>query len=156
MIQPMTKGRRCAICHKGPIRGDQITRRGLAKSKGGVGRKITGRSHRSYKPNLQRVRAVVGGKNVRLKVCTSFVKPEDKVIVNSLEVGGHISHQPMGGMGKYTRNILRWPRDPKNGYAIDFAASKDMLAKERPKMVVMGKSLIMLPEPAKEIAAVCK
>jgi glycine hydroxymethyltransferase len=31
-----------------------------------------------------------------------------------------------------------------------------MLAKEKPKMVVMGKSLIMLPEPAKEIAAVCK
>jgi glycine hydroxymethyltransferase len=62
----------------------------------------------------------------------------------------------MGGMGKYTRNILRWPRDKKNGYAIDVAASKDMLAKERPKLVVLGKSLIMLPEPAKEIAAVCR
>jgi len=74
VIQPMTKGRRCAICNKGPIRGDQITRRGLAKSKGGVGRKITGRSHRSYKPNLQRVRAIVDGKTVRLKVCTSCIR----------------------------------------------------------------------------------
>ena len=98
----------------------------------------------------------VSGTNANDVVFSSFVKPEDKVIVNSLEVGGHISHQPIGGMGKYTRNILRWPRDPKNGYAIDVAASKDMLAKERPKMVVMGKSLIMLPEPAKEIAATCK
>jgi glycine hydroxymethyltransferase len=98
----------------------------------------------------------VSGTNANDVVFSSFVKPEDKVIVNSLEVGGHISHQPMGGMGKYTRNILRWPRDPKNGYAIDVAASKDMLAKEKPKMVVIGKSLIMLPEPAKEIAAVCK
>ena len=71
MIQPMTKGRRCAICNKGPLRGQQITRRGLAKAKGGVGRKITGRSFRSFKPNLQRVRAVVQGKVVRLKVCTS-------------------------------------------------------------------------------------
>ncbi|HXX92786.1 MAG TPA: 50S ribosomal protein L28 [Planctomycetota bacterium] len=74
MIQPMTKGRRCAVCHKGPIRGDQITRRGLAKAKGGVGRKITGRSKRSYKPNLQRVRAVVEGKTVRIKVCTSCLR----------------------------------------------------------------------------------
>jgi glycine hydroxymethyltransferase len=98
----------------------------------------------------------VSGTNANDVVFSSFVKPEDKVIVNSLEVGGHISHQPMGGMGKYTRNILRWPRDPKNGYAVDVAASKDMLAREKPRLVVLGKSLIMLPEPAREISAVCK
>lgn len=98
----------------------------------------------------------VSGTNANDVVFSSFVKPGDKVIVNSLEVGGHISHQPMGGMGKYTRDILRWPRDPKNGYAIDVAASKDMIAKEKPKLVVLGKSLIMLPEPAKEIAAACR
>jgi large subunit ribosomal protein L28 len=74
VIQPMTKGRRCALCNKGPIRGEQITRRGLAKAKGGVGRKITGRSKRSFKPNLQRVRAIVDGKTVRLKVCTSCLR----------------------------------------------------------------------------------
>lgn len=74
MLQPMTKGRRCAVCGKGPLRGEQITRRGLAKSKGGVGRKITGRSKRSFKPNLQRVRAIVGGKVVRLKVCTACIR----------------------------------------------------------------------------------
>ena len=74
VIQPLTKGRRCALCNKGPLRGEQITRRGLAKSKGGVGRKITGRSKRSFKPNLQKVRAVVNGKTVRLKVCTSCLR----------------------------------------------------------------------------------
>jgi large subunit ribosomal protein L28 len=74
MIQPMTKGRRCALCNKGPLRGEKIRRRGLAKSKGGVGRKITGRCKRSFKPNLQKVRAVVDGKTVRLKVCTSCLR----------------------------------------------------------------------------------
>ena len=74
VIQPMTKGRRCAICGKGPLRGQRIARRGLAKAKGGVGRKITGRSKRSFKPNLQRVRAVVDGKTVRMKVCTSCLR----------------------------------------------------------------------------------
>lgn len=78
MIQPMTKGRRCFVCGKGPLRGEQITRRGLAKAKGGVGRKITGRSKRSYKPNLQRVRAIVEGKAVRIKVCTACLR-SDKV-----------------------------------------------------------------------------
>lgn len=74
MIQPLTKGRRCAICNKGPIRGEQITRRGLAKKHGGVGRKITGRSKRSFKPNLQRIRAIVDGERVRIKVCTSCIR----------------------------------------------------------------------------------
>ena len=74
VIQPMTKGRRCAICNKGPIRGEQITRRGLAKAKGGVGRKITGRSKRSFKPNLQRVRAIVDGTVRRLSVCTRCIR----------------------------------------------------------------------------------
>ncbi len=74
MLQPMTKGRRCKICGKGPLRGQQITRRGLAKAKGGVGRKITGRSQRSFKPNLQKIRVVVDGKTVRLKVCTVCIR----------------------------------------------------------------------------------
>jgi len=74
VIQPMTKGRRCEICGKGPLRGEQITRRGLAKAKGGVGRKITGRSKRSFKPNLQRVRALVDGRTVRMKVCTACLR----------------------------------------------------------------------------------
>jgi large subunit ribosomal protein L28 len=60
----------CAICGKRPSVGHQITRRGLAKAKGGVGLKITGINKRIFKPNLQRVRAVVNGKNVRIKVCT--------------------------------------------------------------------------------------
>lgn len=74
MLQPMTKGRRCFICNKGPIRGEQITRRGLAKKAGGVGRKITGRSRRSFKPNLQRVRAIVDGAVRRVKVCTACLR----------------------------------------------------------------------------------
>ncbi len=74
MIQPLTKGRRCDVCGKGPLRGNQISRRGLAKKAGGVGRKITGKSKRSFKPNLQRVRAVVDGRVVRLKVCTACLK----------------------------------------------------------------------------------
>jgi glycine hydroxymethyltransferase len=73
--------------------------------------------------------------------------------VNSLPVGGHISHQLIGGMGKYTRNILHFPR-LANGYQIDVAASKDFLREKKPKIVVFGKSLILFPEPVKELAPV--
>lgn len=66
--------RKCEICGKGPVRGNQITRRGLAKKKGGVGKKITGRNPRDFRPNLQYVRAMVGGKVVRRRVCTGCLK----------------------------------------------------------------------------------
>ena len=58
----------CALSGKKTMRGRQYTRRGLAKRKGGVGRKITGNNLRTFKPNLQTVRAVVDGKVVRLRV----------------------------------------------------------------------------------------
>lgn len=79
MLQPMTKGRRCFICNKGPIRGEMIVRSGKAKKEGGVGRKITGKTRRTFKPNLQRIRAVVDGKVQRIKVCTRCIKG-DKVV----------------------------------------------------------------------------
>lgn len=64
----------CDLCGKKQFRGYSIVRRGMAKAKGGVGRKITGRTKRSFKPNIQRVRAVVDGHAVRLKVCTSCLR----------------------------------------------------------------------------------
>jgi large subunit ribosomal protein L28 len=66
--------RECAISGKRTHIGRQYTRRGLAKKKGGVGRKITGKSPRTFKPNLQKVRAVVNGRVVRMKVAAKFIR----------------------------------------------------------------------------------
>ncbi len=64
----------CELCGKKPFRGHQITRRGMAKKKGGVGQKITGKTKRSFLPNLQRVRAVREGRTVRVRVCTTCIR----------------------------------------------------------------------------------
>ncbi|MCK6479690.1 MAG: 50S ribosomal protein L28 [Planctomycetaceae bacterium] len=66
--------RTCDVCHKRTEVGNQITRRGLAKAKGGVGRKITGRSKRTFKPNVQRVKVMVGKTPVRKRVCVKCLK----------------------------------------------------------------------------------
>ncbi len=54
--------------------GRQITRRGKAKYLGGVGRKVTGKTKRKFKPNIQRVRTVLDGKPVRLRVSTRAIR----------------------------------------------------------------------------------
>ncbi|MHC5035979.1 MAG: 50S ribosomal protein L28 [Planctomycetota bacterium] len=66
--------RACEYCGRKTQFGNRYARRGLAKAKGGVGRRITGKTHRTFKPNIQRVRAVVGGSIKRVKVCTRCIK----------------------------------------------------------------------------------
>lgn len=64
----------CAVCGKGPRAGRSITRRGMAKKKGGVGKNITGVSKRTFYPNLQKVRAVVDGRVQTVRVCAKCIK----------------------------------------------------------------------------------
>jgi large subunit ribosomal protein L28 len=54
--------------------GKQITHRGKAKYLGGVGTKITGITARKFKPNIQKVRAVLDGQLVRLKVSAKAIR----------------------------------------------------------------------------------
>lgn len=48
----------CDITGRRTRVGHQVTRRGLAKKKGGVGRRVTGRSKRTFKPNIHTVRVL--------------------------------------------------------------------------------------------------
>ena len=66
--------RSCEICGKGSSLGNQVTTRGKAKYLGGVGTKITGISRRQFKPNLQRVRVTMKGRNQALLVCTQCLR----------------------------------------------------------------------------------
>ena len=64
----------CFVCGKKPVAGRTIKRRGLAKSKGGVGEKITGVNPRRFLPNLKSVRAIVEGSPKRIRVCVKCLK----------------------------------------------------------------------------------
>ena len=65
------------VCHftgKKTMFGRKKTTRGKAKYLGGVGTKITGISHRKFKPNIQTVRAVIDGQVKRIKVSAKAIK----------------------------------------------------------------------------------
>ena len=67
-------GMQCAVCGKKPSLGNQICRRGKAKYLGGVGRKITGITKRTFKPNLQRIQVTEGGTVSTKRVCVSCIR----------------------------------------------------------------------------------
>lgn len=64
----------CCFTGKRTIAGNSIARRGKAKYLGGVGRKTTGVTKRKFKPNIQKVRAIVDGKVCRIKVSAKAIR----------------------------------------------------------------------------------
>lgn len=64
----------CYFTGKKTSFGRQLTHRGKAKYLGGVGTKVTGITARKFKPNIQKVRALVNGQVVRIKVSTKALR----------------------------------------------------------------------------------
>jgi glycine hydroxymethyltransferase len=88
-------------------------------------------------------------------VFSRYIRWGDIVMVNSTPAGGHISHHRAGSVGKYTRNIVNFPLT-SDGWHIDVDHTMDLLKSFDPKVMIMGRSLFLFPEPVKELAPYCK
>jgi large subunit ribosomal protein L28 len=64
----------CHSCGKTVSKGNQIARRGKAKYLGGNGRKTTGITRRTFRPNLQRIRIQENGGTATRRVCTQCIR----------------------------------------------------------------------------------
>ena len=96
----------------------------------------------------------ISGTNANDAVFSRYINPGDIVMVNSTPAGGHISHQRAGSVGKFTNNVIFFPRT-KDGYHIDVDASIKLIRAIRPRLVVFGKSLFLFPEPVEELYDTC-
>ena len=64
----------CQFTGRKTSSGRTYTHRGKAKYLGGVGTKITGKTKRTFKPNIQVVSAVVDGSPQRIKVSAKAIR----------------------------------------------------------------------------------
>ncbi len=64
----------CAVCEKTSTSGNKYKRRGMIRRKGGAGSKIVGKTLRTFFPNLQSVKTIIGGTVKRVQVCTKCMK----------------------------------------------------------------------------------
>ncbi len=87
-------------------------------------------------------------------VFSQFISPGDIVMVNSTSGGGHISHHKAGSVGKYTRNIIDFPLT-EDGYHIDVDKTIELIRTVHPKVIILGKSLFLFPEPVADLAEEC-
>ncbi len=97
----------------------------------------------------------ISGTNANEAVFSRFIRPGDVVMVNSTPAGGHISHHKEGSLGKFTRNIIDLPMT-KDGYHLDVEKTIYLIRKVKPKIIVLGKSLYLFPEPVSELSDICR
>jgi glycine hydroxymethyltransferase len=111
----------------------------------------------------------ISGNQANTAIAVGILRGGDTVIANSIDAGGHISHNPIGIFGRRIQirgqvlelgkansvSLYTWPTTP-DGYHLDLQKSIDLIEAKKPKMVILGKSLFLFPEPVAEISAVCR
>ena len=64
----------CQITGARTTTGNKLRYRGRAKYLGGIGKKVTSCTRRTFKPNLQSVTALMDGKSCRVKVTARAIR----------------------------------------------------------------------------------
>jgi len=86
------------------------------------------------------------------------------VMNNDLNKGGHLSSQPMGALFNFVEEdaktgkekVLSIPVLPGNPYQADLERLGELLDKERPELLIFGKSMFLYPEPVAFAAGLVK
>lgn len=79
-----------------------------------------------------------------LAVYTAFTRPGDTIAVLPERAGGHTSHHAEGAPGVRGLRVVDLPYDA-DALDVDVAALPAFLERERPRLVVIGASLLLFP-----------
>lgn len=111
----------------------------------------------------------ISGNAANTAIALGYLRAGDAVIVNSTSAGGHISHNTIGVFGrrlqvrgmsldlKAAKHIpLSFFPLTEDHYHVDVQKSLDLIEQVSPRLLVLGKSLFLFPEPVRELAEVCR
>lgn len=111
----------------------------------------------------------ISGNAANTAIALGYLRAGDPIIVNSTPAGGHISHNTIGVFGRRIQargmslNLnaanpipLHYFPLTEDHYHIDVPKTLDLIDQVKPRMLVLGKSLILFPEPVQELATVCR
>ncbi len=111
----------------------------------------------------------ISGNAANTAIALGYLRAGDPVIVNSTAAGGHISHNTIGVFGRrlQIRGLSLNLDAPKHIplyyfpltedlYHLDVQKSLELIDRVSPRLLVLGKSLFLFPEPVQELAAFCR
>lgn len=93
---------------------------------------------------------VQSGTLANLAVYSAFARAGDTIAVLPESGGGHISHHAYGVPGIRGLNVVELPYDAEE-MNLDLELIPDFLATHRPKLVILGASLLLFPHPIRKV-----
>lgn len=101
--------------------------------------------------NVQPISGVVAN----LAGLFALTNPGDLVFSISVPCGGHISHDRMSAVGLRGLRVAYYPFDTES-MNIDVNATKKLAKEIKPKLFILGSSLILFRQPVKEIVEIAE
>ena len=106
----------------------------------------------------------ISGNAANIGIFLTLLMGGDRVIANSTDAGGHISHNRIGGLGRRIQIRGTKLKDlplhffplTEDGYHTDVPGTIEMIEELDPRLLVFGRSLFLFPEPVREVAEHCK
>ncbi len=92
----------------------------------------------------------ISGMNANLAAFAALAQPGDTVLSLKVSHGGHISHAKFSTAGLRGLKVEYHAFDPAT-MSIDAGASARKIREVRPKVVVLGGSLLLFPHPVREL-----
>jgi glycine hydroxymethyltransferase len=111
----------------------------------------------------------ISGNAANTALALAYLRAGDPVMVNSTAAGGHISHNTIGVFGRRLQirglslNLNAAKPIPmhffpltEDQYHLDIPKCLDLIDQVSPRLIVLGKSLILFPEPVQQLADLCR
>jgi glycine hydroxymethyltransferase len=108
--------------------------------------KITRELFNAEHANVQPISGVVAN----IAAFFALANPSDQIMSLSIPCGGHISHDKISAAGIRGLKVSHYPFD-NDLMNIDVDATAKIAKESKPKIFVLGSSLILFPQPVKEI-----
>ncbi len=106
-----------------------------------------------FKANFVDVRPI-SGTIANLAVFSALAEKGDNIITLGIAGGSHVSHEKAGAAGMLGLNVSHFPFD-QDGLGMDLEKAKAMISEIKPKFIVLGGSVILSPQPIKELREEC-
>lgn len=106
-----------------------------------------------FKANFVDLRPI-SGTIANLAAFSAISQRGDKVFTLGIEGGSHISHEKVGAAGVLGLELFHLDFDPLE-MNIDLEKAEKKILEIKPKFIIMGGSVILFPQPIKELKEIC-
>lgn len=107
-----------------------------------------------FKANFAEIRPI-SGTLANMATFSVLAKKGDKIMTLGIQGGSHVSHEEPGAAGLLGLKSISLAYD-KNKLNVDVEKARKQILKIKPKFIVLGGSVILFPQPIKELKSVCQ